>query len=141
MYTALKPLKSPGPGAGVCNEIFYIRFVACLICLSGFVEALSAPSRGERFALRCGSVHAPVPLLSAEVQRRAGGTVHVSRAKHRACSPSLGTVRGPGSAGSLSTVCAPVSWMHRQHALMPLMPLLRSPCLGPGVRRSRFVLC
>ena len=48
-------------------EIFIFKFVACLICLSGFVEALSAPSRGERFALRCGSVHTPVPLLSAEV--------------------------------------------------------------------------
>ena len=41
-------------------------------------------------------------------------------------------------ARSRSTVRAPVSRVHRQHALMPL---LRSPCLGPGVRRSRFVLC
>ena len=44
----------------------------------------------------------------------------------------------PASPGSLSTVRAPVSRAHRQRALVPL---LHSPCLGPGVRRSRFVLC
>ena len=45
--------------------------------------------------MRCGSVHAPPsrPALRRS-QRRAGSTVHVSRAEHFACSPSLGTVRG-----------------------------------------------
>ena len=57
----------------------------------------SATKRGERFALRCGSVHAPVPLRSAEVQtacRGQWGTVCVSRAEPTACSPNPATVRG-----------------------------------------------
>ena len=90
----------------------------------------SATSGGERFALRCGSVHATPSRSALRRSQRRGGARFMFRGRN---TPRV----RPASA-----LCAgrpehrPRPSQPGAQAARALMPLLRSPCLGPGVRRE-----